>query len=198
MLIAGAGNLGKHTLDMLIYDGYKKTIVFYDDNKALPDILYGEFPVLKTEEAVRRHFQQHGGDFIATVGNNRLREKMFLKIDGWGGQLMPLVSSKAYISALIRLEAPVIIQPGVVVAHNVTFGRSCTIHANTVIGHDVMMGNYVSVATLSTLIGPCEIGDYTFIGTQVVVQPGVRIGKNAYVGTGKTVTENIPDHGTLA
>ncbi len=197
MLIAGAGNLGKHSLDMLIYDGYDKPVVFYDDNPSLPDFLYEKFPVLKTEEAVRAHFQQHGSNFIATVGNNRMREKMAVKIEQWGGKMAPLISSKSYISALISIEAPIIVQPGVVIAHNIEFGKSCTLHANSVIGHDVKLGNYVSVASMTTLIGPCSVGDYSFIGTNVVVHPGVRIGNNAFIGTAVVVREDVPDFGTL-
>lgn len=197
MLIAGAGNLGKHSLDMLIYDEYNGHIAFYDDNAALPEFLFGKFEVLRTESAVRAYFQKNGPEFIATVGNNRLREKMVVKIENWGGQLGSLISSKAYISALLEIDSPVIIQPGVAVAHHVVFGKSCTIHANSVIGHDVVLGNFVSVASLSTVIGPCSIGDYTFIGTNVVVEPNVTIGKNVFIGSGVVVKEDVPDFGTI-
>jgi sugar O-acyltransferase (sialic acid O-acetyltransferase NeuD family) len=197
MLIAGAGNLGKHCLDMLLYDECEERISFFDDNPALPEHLYGRYPVLKTVEAVKEFFAAEGHSFIAAVGNNRMREKMVLRMEALGGRLVSLVSSRAYISPLLALSDSVIVQPGAALAHEICMGRSCTIHANAVIGHDVVMGNYVSVASLSTLIGPCLVGDYTFIGTNVVVHPGLRIGKNCYIGSGVVVREDLPDHGTL-
>lgn len=197
MLIAGAGNLGKHSLDLLLYDGYAKPIVFFDDNPNLPDFLFEKFQVLKSETDVRSYFQQYGTDYIATVGNNRLRQKMTQKMETWGGNMVSLISSKAYISALLEINVPIIVQPGVAIAHKVAFGKSCTIHANAVIGHDVTLGNFVSVASLTTLIGPCTVGDFSFIGTNVVVHPGVHIGNNAFIGSGVVVREDVPDFGTL-
>lgn len=197
MLIAGAGNLGKHCLDMLLYDKCEERICFFDDNPSLPEHLYGRYPVLKTVESLIAFFNTEGHSFIAAVGNNRMREKMVLRMEALGGRLVSLVSSRAYISPLLSLSDSVIVQPGAALAHEIRMGKCCTIHANSVVGHDVVMGNYVSVASLSTLIGPCIIGDYSFIGTNAVVHPGLRIGKNCYIGSGVVVREDLPDHGTL-
>ncbi len=197
MLIAGAGNLGKHCLDMLLYDSFSGEIVFFDDDPAVPDLLYDRFSVLKSEEAVASFFRNSGDAFVSAIGNNRLREKTGRRMEKLGGRLVSLISSRAYLSPLCRLTEAVIVQPGAALAHEVHLGQSCCIHANSVIGHDVVLGKYVSVASLSTLIGPCTVGDYSFIGTNVVVHPRVTIGKHAYIGSGQVVREDVPDHGTL-
>lgn len=195
MLIIGAGNLGKHVLDILLYDGLLEEVAFYDDRSDIPDLVYG-FPVFRDEKTVIDFFKKTGPSFIAAVGNNRLREKVTQRFEKLGGVYVSLISSKACISKLTSLEQPIFIQPFVTLAHHVIAGKGCTLHANSVIGHDVILGNFVSVATLTTLIGPCEIGDYSFIGTQCLVMPGVKIGKHVVVGARSTVRRDLADYET--
>lgn len=193
MLIIGAGNLGLHVLDMLIDEKYNNEIVFFDERENLQNSIAWQYKIMNTLDAVKEYFSNNGPDFIAAIGNNRTRHKFVEQFEKAGGQLSPMISSRACISRLLSIEKEVIIQPLVSIAHNVSFGKGCVIHANSVIGHDVKLGNYVSVATLTTLIGPCEIGDYTYIGTSCTVMPGVKIGKSALIGAGSIVDRNVAD-----
>jgi sugar O-acyltransferase (sialic acid O-acetyltransferase NeuD family) len=197
MIIIGAGNLGLHVLDTLLMEKFKEEIVFYDDKENNQDLLLGKYRIISSLKEVQEYINNSCPDFIAAIGNNRIRAEYVKKFENVGGNLSSVISGKANISSLIPIPSKIIIQPGVTIAHNVSFGKSCVIHANSVIGHDVKMGDFVSVATLTTIIGPCEIGDFTFIGTNCVVLPKIKIGKNVIVTTGKIVNENLDDYTTF-
>jgi sugar O-acyltransferase (sialic acid O-acetyltransferase NeuD family) len=193
MLIIGAGNLGLHVLDMLIDEKYKSEIVFFDERKNSQNSIAWQYKIINTLEAAKEYFSNTSPDFIAAIGNNRTRHKFVEQFEKIGGNLSSMISSRACISRLLSIDREVIIQPLVSVAHNVSFGKGCVIHANSVIGHDVKLGDYVSVATLTTLIGPCEIGDYAYIGTHCTIMPNIRIGKNAIIAAGSIVDRNMAD-----
>ena len=194
MIIIGAGNLGLHVLDILLYENYQDEIVFFDETKKSTVAPFDKFRIIQSIEEVREYLQKKSNTFISAIGNNRIRGKLTDRFEKIGGKLVSAISRRACLSTLNEIKNEVVIQPFVSVAHNVTFGKSCVIHANSVIGHDIILGNYVSVATLTTLIGPCEIGDYTFIGTNCTIMPGIKIGKNVIVGAGSIVNRNLKDY----
>ncbi|MDD3877283.1 MAG: acetyltransferase [Bacteroidales bacterium] len=198
MVIIGAGNLGKHILEILLDEDYNKEIIFFDEKKPSTNSYLGAYKIENDIKFITSYFKQVDNRFVVGIGQNRIREKMVQKFRLLGGHYTSVISQKAFVSPLIRpIETQVIIQPGAGLSNNIVMGEGCVIHANSIIGHDVKMGKYVSVATLTTLIGPCEIGDYSFIGTNCVVMPGIKIGKHVVVGASVKVNRNVNDYETL-
>lgn len=208
MIIAGAGSAGKETLAFYVTANGKGVseisdaenkgkVCFFDANKECEDLLFGIYPVLKTEEELVAAIAQNP-DFCVAIGHPRLRERVFNHIIALGGKPQNIIR---YSSVNLFSEIPEgqanIIHPGVNISYDFEIGKSCIIHANAVIGHKVRMGNFVNVSPLCSIIGPCEIGDYAYIAAGSVVLPHHRIGRNAIIPAGSVVNRDVKDYETF-
>jgi sugar O-acyltransferase (sialic acid O-acetyltransferase NeuD family) len=198
MLIAGAGNLGLHTLDQLLADQYAKEIVFFDEKGILPEVINGKYAVIATIHELEEYFQRGNNEFIVTLGQPRLRERLTKRIVDAGGKLSAVVSNRAaFISAFSSLSPGTIIQPGCAISHNVSVGRSCILHASTLIGHDVIIEDYVTIGSMVNILKSVKIGRFTTVSPGVLIYQNINIGRNAYIGAGVVVTRDVKDNETL-
>jgi sugar O-acyltransferase (sialic acid O-acetyltransferase NeuD family) len=197
MLIACAGNLGLHTLDQLLADHYQNKIVFFDEKGSLPTMIDGKYPVIGTISELKNYFQHDNNEFIVTLGQPRMRERLSKRIMDAGGALSTIVSKRIiFISAFSSICPGTIIQPGCAISHNVSIGISCVLHASTLVGHDVEIDNYVTIGSMVNILKGVKIGRYTSISPNVLIYQNITIGENAYIAPGVIVREDIRDNET--
>lgn len=196
MIIVGAGAAGRETLGALIFTGYKNEIFFFDTDTAIPDYVDDCFPVIKTENALKKTLLDNPY-FVIAIGHPRIREKMMNHIISAGGKPANIICDRQSCLSKIPDNAT-IIQPGVVISTNVTIGKSCMIHSNSVIGHSVEIGDFVSISPLVSIVGPAVIGNYCFIGAGSVILPGTKIGTHVIVPAGSVVNRDLKDFETFA
>lgn len=72
---------------------------------------------------------------------------------------------------------------GIIISHNATIGRNCTIY------HQVTIGEGPGGAPF--------IGDNVLIGAGAKIIGGIRVGNNVKIGAGCVVVEDIPDNATV-
>lgn len=78
MLIIGAKGFAKEVLEICHQNNELKNLCFYDDvNEDVYGKLYGQFPILKSEEEVREYFNTIDKRFTIGKGNPGLREKLY-------------------------------------------------------------------------------------------------------------------------
>ncbi|MBO7573026.1 MAG: hypothetical protein J6T48_12820 [Bacteroidales bacterium] len=208
MIIAGAGSAGKETLAFYVTANGKgvseirnvenrEKVSFFDANKECEDLLFGIYPVLKTEEELIAAISKNP-DFCVAIGQPRLRERVFNHITSLGGKPQNIIR---YNSVNLFSDIPEgganIIHPGVSISYDFEIGKSCMIHANAVIGHKVKLGNFINISPLCSIIGPCEIGEYAYIAAGSVILPHHKIGKNAIIPAGSIVNRDVRDYETF-
>lgn len=196
MIIAGSGSAGIETLGIILRNkNIGAEIIFYDESNSAPDLVFGQYPVIKNDDILQEHLHKNS-DFTVTIGNTRKRQKVFEKLIRLGGSPKNIISDRSS-SLTILPENAAIIQPGVVLSYDIALGISCMIHANTVIGHKVTIGDFVSISPLVSIVGPCEIGNHCFIGAGSVILPHLKIGNNVIIPAGSVVNSDISDFGTF-
>jgi sugar O-acyltransferase (sialic acid O-acetyltransferase NeuD family) len=199
MLIAGAGNLGLHTLDQLIDDDYKGEIIFFDEKNGLPQIIAGKYNFIDSFEKLAAYFTKGYRQFVVTVGQPRVRERLLNKIESEGGQLATLISKRiVFFSSFSTIGPGCIIQPGCAVSHNVKIGKACILHASTLIGHDVIIEDFVTIGSNVNILKGVTIGKHTTISPNVLIYQNVRIGSNSYIAPGVIITSDVPDNQTIS
>lgn len=196
MLIIGTGGLGKEILGILAEDHYPEEIIFFDENRDVPDLLYNKYTVIKSDKLLKSYLKKKP-QFITGVGHPRIREKITKKAEQMGGILTSVISSRTSIFPFNETYSGIIIQPGVGISHNVKFGRCCAVHINSTIGHSCKIGNFVNIGPNVSIIGPVSIGSYSYISAQVTVLPHLEIGSHVVVTAGKVVTRNLADFETF-
>lgn len=198
MVIAGAGNLGLHTLDQLIDDGFTGEIVFYSNKPNTASATLKPYRIIGIEEELKRYFNALSPDFVIAVGQTRIRKKMFEWLLKLGGKPRTIVSEKhSFVSVFSVLGEACIVQPFCAISHHVTIGNNCVLHAATLVGHDVTIDDHVVVGSNVNILKAVHIGSCTTISPNVLIHPNITIGRNVYIGPGIEIKTNIADNATI-
>jgi len=161
-------------------------------NADTPDVLYDQFPVLKSWEALEKHFQCNSCEFAIGVGGARTRKFLAEKVISLGGKLSSIVSNHALIGEFgNKIGLGVCILSHAVITGDVDIGEGSLINKAVIISHDAKIGNYCEISPGAKILGRTTIGDRTEIGTNAVVLPDVIIGTDCKVGAGAVVTKNV-------
>lgn len=194
MLIVGAKGFAKEVLEVCHQSKSDYNLVFFDDvNADAPDLLYNQFSVLKSMEAVVHYFKTVDTAFTIGIGNPLLRKKLADKFEAMGGIYTSTISPLAHIGHFgntIGLGSN--IMTGTVITNDVTIGSGVLINLNCTVGHDSILGDFVELSPGVHVSGNCSIGAYSNIGTNATILPKVTIGENVIVGAGSVVTKDVP------
>lgn len=142
-----------------------------------------------------------------TVGNSKLRQKMFeticdrLKLTD-SGQIKKIFPTVIHPSSKIMglkylnpyaLGIGTIICANVVVTSNIEIGNFCNLNLHSDLGHDVTVGNYCTFSPGSRISGNCSIGNHVFFGTNSCTVEGIKIADSVKIGAGAVVTRDIEE-----
>jgi len=196
MLIVGAKGFAKEVLQVCHQNSYLKDLAFYDDvNDELTGSLYSNFPILKSSEEVKNHFEKFSNDFTIGIGDPKLRKLIYEKFVAMGGVFKSTISTTVNIGSFNTLihEGCNIMQ-NVVITNDVLVNKGTIINQLSSIGHDVIIGEFCEICPNVSISGNCIIGKNTFIGTGAIILPKVKIGKNVIIGAGAVVSKDLPDN----
>ena len=106
--------------------------------------------------------------------------------------LETVISTKAFVSPVVKLGAGSILQRGAYVGRNSLLETCVKINVGAQIHHDCRIGAFTTVAPGARLLGRVEAGPGCYIGAEAVVLPKVRLGADVVVGAGAVVTGDVP------
>lgn len=194
MLIVGAKGFAKEVLEVCHQLKIEDHLVFFDDvNADAPDLLYKQFAVLKSMEAVVHYFKTVDTAFTIGIGNPVLRKKLADKFEAIGGIYASTISPLAHIGHFGNtIGKGSNIMTGTVITNDVTIGSGVLINLNCTVGHDSIIGEFVEISPGVHVSGNCIIGAYSNIGTNATILPKITIGENVTVGAGSVVTRDVP------
>ncbi|TCK68824.1 sugar O-acyltransferase (sialic acid O-acetyltransferase NeuD family) [Winogradskyella wandonensis] len=196
MLIVGAKGFAKEVLEIFHQQGKTDNIAFYDDvNDDIGDLLYDEFPILKSEKEVVDFFNSYGNDFTIGIGSPKLRKKLYNKFNDLGGVFKSSISPLAKVGHYGNIIGEGCnIMTNTILTNDVKVGKGALINLSCTIGHDVILEDFVEICPNVNISGNCKIEEEVFIGTSAVILPKVTIGKNSIIGAGSVVTKDIPNN----
>jgi sugar O-acyltransferase (sialic acid O-acetyltransferase NeuD family) len=196
MIIIGAKGFAKEVLEVVHQLNQLENLVFYDDvNDDVPDLLFGQFPVLRTIEEAFVYFKTIDNRFTIGIGNPVLRKKLFDKFTDLGGKFTSTISPLATIGFYRnRIDKGCNIMTGTVITSDIVIKKGTLINLNCTVGHDSILGEFTELSPGVHISGNCTIGDYTVFGTNATMLPKLTIGKNVIIGSGSVVTKDLPDN----
>ena len=195
MLIVGAKGFAKEVLEIFHQKGETENLSFYDNvSLDFPDVLYGKFPVLKSEAAASKYFAEQDNRFTIGIGNPVLRRNLYQKFLQLGGKFTAAISIHAEIGNFgVQIGEGCNILGGVRISNDVKLGKGTMVYYNSVITHDVEIGEFCEISPSVNILGRAKIGHFTRIGTGSVIFPDVIVGNNVIIAAGSVVRNNIPD-----
>ncbi len=198
MLIVGAKGFAKEVLEILYVLERSAEVSFYDDvTPTIPDLLYGQFRVIKTEEDVREYFKTDS-QFVLGIGKPSVRQMLAEKMLNSGGKLATIISKHANVGHFGNtIEEGVIICAGCNITNDVHLGKGVLVNLNCTIGHDVTIGEFSELSPGAHISGNVTIGKSCTIGTGAVLLPNITLSDNAVVGAGAVVSKDVPANTTV-
>jgi sugar O-acyltransferase (sialic acid O-acetyltransferase NeuD family) len=196
MLIIGAKGFAKEVLEIFSQQKQTENIAFYDDvNTDIGDLMYQRYPIIKNENEAIKYFKATDNKFTIGIGSPKLRNKLFIKFTGLGGEFTSSISPLARIGSFgNEIGEGSNIMTGTIITNDIKLGKGVLINLSCTIGHDTIIGEFAELCPDVNVSGNCYIGDFSFIGTNATILPNIKIGKNVIVGAGSVVTKDIPDN----
>lgn len=188
LLIIGAGGHGKVALDIAKH--YYKNIVLADDNKV------GEVLSCKIVGKVKDVLQGEKCDFFVALGDNKVREQVYLEFVKNGFTPISLVHPSAIIAEDVIVGKGSVIMAGAVINPSVKIGIGCIVNTCASIDHDCEILEFTHLCPGTHFAGSVKVGRYNTFGVGTVVINNITICDNVNFGAGAVVVKDIVNAGT--
>lgn len=163
LLLVGAGGLGRVTLEHAALDF---DCAFVDDGYPVGTEICS-VPVVGAIQDLA-HLRKEYAHLVVTIGDNRLREEIYLQAEALSFTFPNVVARSAYVSPFAQL------------------GWGCILLNNAVVQNGAQIGNGVVLTTGVEAHHDCTISDFALVYTNSVVRTGAKIGERAKIGSTAT------------
>ncbi|MFA5316237.1 MAG: acetyltransferase [Dehalococcoidales bacterium] len=193
ILLIGAGGHCKVVLDLLLRSKEFKVAGIIDKKERIGERILG-VPVNGTDPDLPRFIKagvKHCFISVGSVGDPRLRVKLYELAKNAGFVFPNLVSPHAIVSSYASLGNGNFIAPGAIINAGSKIGNNCIINTGAIVEHDCVIGDHVHVASGSVMSGGVSVGNRAHIGNGTFIIQGVKIGSGTVIGAGSVVTKDI-------
>ncbi len=196
VVVYGASDHGKYTIDILERQGVHTVVGLVDDAVDSGVELYG-YPVLGSGNDLNALTADHdvqGG--VIAVGDNHVRGRIASRIR----RVMPrfefvtAIHPFTSIGRETTIGAGSVIMAGAIVNGSSTVGEHCFIATKASLDHDSTLSDFGSMSPGATTGGNVTIGAYSTLSIGSTVLHGVNIGAHTVIGAGSTVMRDISSH----
>ncbi len=194
MVIIGAKGFAKEVLED-IHKKYDDVKLYDNINIKEPNTLFGKYFIIRDEEELSNHFNNHNPTYTLGVGSPLVRHKLSKIVNNLGGELTSTISDNASIGSFDNIIGyGCNIMSGAILTNSIKIGVGSLININSTIGRAVLIGDFCELSPGAKISGNCIIGNFCDIGTNASILPKIKIGNNVTVGSGCVVTKDIPDN----
>jgi sugar O-acyltransferase (sialic acid O-acetyltransferase NeuD family) len=194
VLIFGGGGHGKAVIDLLrALPGYAPAGVI-DDHLAPGTAVLG-VPVLGDSRALDEVYARGiraAVNAVGGIGNIAVRDAIFEKLAGAGFAFPTLVHPTAFVEPSARLAEGVQLFPRAYAGSDAEIGFGVILNIGVIVAHDCKIGRTTNISPGAMLAGAVTVGPRVLIGMGVTINIGVQIGEGARVGNSATVKKDVP------
>lgn len=127
-------------------------------------------------------------ELVIGIGDNRIREKIALKIKHSFGTV---IDKSSNIDKSVYIGEGTVILKSSTIQADAKIGKHVIVNTGASIDHDCHISDYVHVSPNATLCGNVKVGKGTHIGANATIIPNIEIGSNVVIGAGSVVIRNI-------
>ena len=187
IVIIGAGGHGRVVADIARLLGYQD-IGFLDDQPVAGVRQLGS--VSDFEKYI------HSADFFVAVGNNRIRQMLFEKLEHSGANIVNLLHPNAVIAADVTVGRGVAVMAGAVINTGSHIADGAIINTCASADHDCNVGAFSHISVGGHLAGTVTVGARTFVGAGAVVINNLSVCEDCMIGAGAVVIRSVDVPGT--
>lgn len=188
LCIYGCGGIGREIAELACNMKKWKNVIFIDDN--LTKNIINNIKVYSLKEVID-NFNKSEIEFIVSVGEPRIRELLYSKIDQHKLNYTSLIIPNSNISAYAEISQGTIVHTNSIISCNTTINKGCLINKRSIIAHDAIIGQFSVISPNVTIGGNVNIGNNCYIGSGAIIRNGINIGNYSIIGMGAVVTRSI-------
>lgn len=177
LLLVGAGGFGRVVLE---HASQQYNCAFLDDGDAA--IVNGA-PVIGSTDDIEKLYGEYD-QLLVTIGNNALREKLYIRAKAVGYTFPKIIHPSAYVSPYAHIGAGVIILNNVVIQNNARCGDGCILNPGVELHHDSIIGNYCLIYTNSVVRSLTHVGNRVWIGSTATVSTSAVVADDVTIADG--------------
>ena len=180
LLLVGAGGFGRVVLEhaSALYD-----CAFLDDGDAT---VVDDVPVIGKTSDMAIFYPEYKL-LLVTIGNNKLRERIYAEAASIGFTFPNIIHSSAYVSPRANIGSGCVILNNAVVQNNARCGDGCILNPGVELHHDSTIGSYCLIYTNSVIRSLTSVGDRVWIGSNATVATGATVFTDGRVEDGEVV-----------
>lgn len=188
LFVAGAGGLGRETLDAVLAAG--GTVTAFLDEGLAGDTVRG-LAVHRPDQAPA------GAGFVIGIADPDVRRRLAGLLVRQGLHPSTVIHPRAVIAPETRLGAGCVVLANAHISSSVLVGAHVHVQYNATVGHDAVLGDYVTVYPGANVSGTVRLEEGVSVGSNACVLQGRRVGQGTFVGAGAVVTRDL-DAGVVA
>ena len=131
-------------------------------------------------------------DYFIAIGDNKIRNSLFLHLEGDFGCPINIVHPTAWISPHADIAEGVMVSAHASINALARIGMGVICNTSSVIEHDCLIDDFAHIAPGAVLGGNVHVGKGSLIGAGAVIKPGIRIGEHVTIGAGAVVVKSVP------
>lgn len=182
LLLVGAGGFGRVVLE---HASGQYDCAFLDDGSDIGTNI-DDVPVIGKTSDMEKFFTEYK-HLVVTIGNNKVREKLYKQAKAIGYIFPNFIHPSAYVSPRAHIGTGCIILNNAVIQNNAKLGDGCIINPGVELHHDSVVGNYTLIYTNSVVRSLTHVGNRVWIGSTATVSTGAVVPDDAVVGDGEVV-----------
>lgn len=177
LLLVGAGGFGRVVLEHAagLYD-----CAFLDDGDA---VVVDGVPVIGKTSDMTSFYPEYKL-LLVTIGNNKLREQLYMEAAPIGYSFPNIIHPTAYISPHAHIGSGCVILNNAVVQNNAKCGDGCILNPGVELHHDSTIGSYCLIYTNSVVRSLTFVGDRVWMGSNVTVSTSTKVPDDAVINDG--------------
>ena len=182
LLLVGAGGFGRVVLEhaSALYD-----CAFLDDGDAT--VVDGVPVIGRTSEMAS--FYPEYKLFLVTIGNNKLRERLYTDAASIGFTFPNIIHPSAYVSPHAHIGNGCVILNNTVVQNNARCGDCCILNPGVELHHDSTIGSYCLVYTNSVVRSLTMVGNRVWIGSTATISTSAVVPDDTTIGDGEVYSK---------
>ena len=178
LLLVGAGGFGRVVLE---HASQQYDCAFLDDGGAT---IVDGIPVIGKTAEIASFYPEYKL-LLVTIGNNKLREKLYNQAAAIGYSFPNIIHPSAYISPHAHIGSGCVILNNVVVQNNARCGDGCILNPGVELHHDSIVGSYCLIYTNSVVRSLTHVGDRIWIGSTATVSTSAVVPDDTTIGDGE-------------
>ncbi|OOG50603.1 NeuD/PglB/VioB family sugar acetyltransferase [Polaromonas sp. C04] len=187
LLIVGAGGHGRSVAEAVLAAGQYRLVGFVDD--AAPGLRQvWEWPVFGTTVNLARYRQQADAAIVA-VGNNRLREELYTRLDAAGFELATTIHPKAVVSPRAVIGAGSAIMAGAIVGTEAQLRAGVIVNCGAVVDHHCRVEDFGHLGVNAGMAGGSVLGRGAWMQAGSVLGYGVKVEAGFVLAPGQALSK---------